>query len=185
MLTLASVSFRSLVAELAGSDAQDAVVGAVNGIVKEIMVEQGYGKNQLVDLEKDATGAVTAVSTNVAAVNMLASEILTRAADMTAREVIHVGIPLGNLTGIALFLNRGPSVPVDVVMLSSSMADFRSELSDAGINQTRHRILLDLHVDVSLLMPWRTVSTWVDTEVLVSETVIVGKVPNSYMNWEN
>ena len=56
-------------------------------------------------------------------------------------------------------------------------------MSTAGINQTRHQILLDLDVEVSLLMPWLTVSSQVQTELLVSETVIVGHVPESYMRW--
>ena len=70
-------------------------------------------------------------------------------------------------------------------MLSSSTASFRSELTAAGINQTRHQIFLELNVQLSFLLPWRDMDTSVQTEVLVSETVIVGKVPASYMNWEN
>jgi len=101
----------------------------------------------------------------------------------TSEEKLTVGIPLGNLMGSTLLSGKGPSIPVQLVMLSSSVAGFRSELTSAGINQTRHQILLDLNVAVSLLMPWRTVGTEVNTEILVSETVIVGKVPENYLNW--
>lgn len=177
--------FRSLVTELAVSDAQDAVVSAVNAVVKTIMLDEGFGSEQLVTLEKDTSGNVTAVTTNVAAVNILASNILEQAVSLTEESVITVGIPLGNLMGNALLLNKGPDIHVNVIMLSSSMAGFRSELTSAGINQTRHQILLDLNVGISLLMPWRAIETSVNTEVLVSETVIVGEVPESYLNWEN
>ena len=177
--------FRSLVTELAVSDAQDAVVSAVNAVVKTIMLDEGFGSEQLVTLEKDTSGNVTAVTTNVAAVNILASNILEQAVSLTEESVITVGIPLGNLMGNALVLNKGPDIHVNVIMLSSSMAGFRSELTSAGINQTRHQILLDLNVGISLLMPWRAIETSVNTEVLVSETVIVGEVPESYLNWEN
>lgn len=176
---------RSLITELAVSSAQDVVVTSVNAIVKDIMTDDGFDGSSLVSLEKDGDGSVTAVTTNVAAVNTLATEILERAVAQTAERDISVSIPLGNLTGSALLMSKGPSISVDVVMLSSSMAGFRSELTSAGINQTRHQIILDLNVRVSLLMPWRTIGASVDTEVLVSETVIVGDVPNSYMNWEN
>ncbi len=180
-----SLAFRSLVTELAVSSAQDAVVMAVNSIVKDIMTDRDFDPSGLVSLERSADGSVAAVTTNVAAVNMLAAQVLERAVEQTSENTISVGIPLGNLLGSTLLLGKGPSIPVQLVMLSSSVAGFRSELTTAGINQTRHQILLDLNVQVSLLMPWRTVGTSVDTEILVSETVIVGEVPESYLNWTN
>lgn len=189
MLILAAIItvtliFRSLVTELAVSDARDAVVTTINAVVKNIMHSEGFSAEQLVTLERDSEGNITAVSTNVAAVNVLASDILEQAVSLTEESVITVGIPVGNLLGSALLLNKGPDIHVNVIMLSSSMAGFRSELVSAGINQTRHQILLDMDVQISLLMPWRALETSVNTEVLVSETVIVGDVPNSYLNWE-
>lgn len=177
--------FRGLVTELAVSDAQDAVVITVNNIVKDIMQGEEFSSGRLISLEKDSGGNITAVTTNVSAINILEAEILEAVVRETSETVIVVEIPVGNLTGSALLLNRGPKVPVEVILLSSSMGGFRSELTAAGINQTRHQILLDLEVQLSLLMPWRTIDTSVITEILVSETVIVGKVPESYLNWEN
>lgn len=179
-----SLLFRSLVTELAASDARDLVITAVNTIVKDIMQDDRFSEDGLVLLEKDAAGNVTAITTNVAAVNTLAAEVLERAVSLTQENVITVGVPLGNLTGSTLLLNKGPNIEVNVIMLSSSMGGFRSELTGAGINQTRHQILLDLDMEITLLMPWRTIDTSVTTEVLVSETVIVGEVPESYLNWE-
>ena len=182
-LLAGSLAFRSLVTELAVSSAQDAVILSVNAIVKDIMLDGGFDASGLVVLEREADGSVSAVKTNVAAVNMLAAQVLERAVSQTAEQKISVGIPVGNLVGSTLLSGKGPKIPVELMMLSSSVAGFRSELTTAGINQTRHQILLELNIAVSLLMPWRTVSTQVDTEILVSETVIVGKVPESYWNW--
>ena len=177
------LAFRSLVTELAVSAARDAVILAVNSVVQDVMTEPGFDPAGLVSLERDAAGEIAAVSTNVAAVNTLAARVLELAVERTAQDIVTVEIPLGNLTGATLLLGKGPVLPVRVIMLSSSVAGFRSEMSTAGINQTRHQILLDLDVEVSLLMPWRTVSSQVQTELLVSETVIVGHVPESYMRW--
>lgn len=182
-ITTGGLAFRSLVTELAVSSAQDEVILAVNDIVKEIMLDGDFDAAGLVKLERGSDGSVSAVTTNVVAVNMLAARVLERAVAQTAEEKITIGIPLGNLMGSTLLSGKGPSIPVQLVMLSSSVAGFRSELTSAGINQTRHQILLDLNVAVSLLMPWRTVGTEVNMEILVSETVIVGKVPESYLNW--
>ncbi|MCD8117361.1 MAG: sporulation protein YunB [Oscillospiraceae bacterium] len=182
---IGSLIFRDLVTELAASAAGDAVTAAVNAIVKDVMTDGAFGADSLVTLERDEAGDVTAVTANVAAINTLAAEVLTRAEERTSQDVITVSVPLGSLTGSVLFAGRGPDIKVDVLMLSSSSSGFRSELSAAGINQTRHQLYLDLTVAISLLLPWQTVSTSVDTEILVSETVIVGDVPESYVNWEN
>ena len=103
---------------------------------------------------------------------------------LTEQEDLQVRIPVANLLGSAMLMNRGPAVEVDVLMLSSSSAGFRSEITSAGINQTRHQLFLDLDVQLSFLLPWRDMDTSVQTEILISETVIVGKVPDSYLNWE-
>ena len=171
------LAYRSLVTELAVSTATDVITQSVNAIVKDLMAERGA---DFVTLQTDADGAVTAVTTNVAAVNALAAEALARTVDATADNDLAITVPVGNVLGVPVF-----SVPARVKMLSSSRADFRSELTGAGINQTRHRVVLELSVDASLFMPWRIVSASAETEILISETVIVGDVPRSYWNWEN
>lgn len=181
----AGVVLRSMVTEYAASAAKDAVVTAVNDIVKDVLSEPAYSGSGLVELERDASGRITAVQADVVAVNSLAAEVLSRTVEQTAQEELTVSIPVANLLGSTLFMNRGPSIPVQVTMLSSSTASFRSELTGAGINQTRHQIFLELNVQLSFLLPWRDMDTSVQTEILVSETVIVGQVPASYMNWEN
>lgn len=177
-------ALRSMVTEYAASAARDQVVSKVNDIVKELMTDAAFQGESLVTLERDENGSVTAISANVPAVNLLASQVLSRAVAETEQENIVVDIPLANLFGSALFMNRGPSIPVHVAVLGSSRAGFRSEMTAAGINQTRHQLFLDLDVQLSFLMPWRDMDTSVQTQILVSETVIVGKVPESYMNWE-
>lgn len=181
----AGIVLRSMVTEYAASAARDAVVISVNDIVKDVMTEPDFDSDGLVSLERDSQGNITAARADVAAINRLAAEVLSRTVAETEQETLTVEIPIANLLGSALLMNRGPSIPVQVTMLSSSKAGFRSELTSAGINQTRHRIFLELDVQLSFLLPWRDMDTSVQTEILVSETVIVGRVPDSYMNWEN
>lgn len=179
-----SGTLRRMVTDYAVSAARDEVVKKVNAIVQDVMADPDFVGKSLVDLERDESGAVTAIAANAAAINALSAEVLSRAVEATEQEAIRIEIPVMNLLGSALFMNHGPSVGVDVTMLSSSTAGFRSELTAAGINQTRHQIFLELDVQLSFLMPWRGMETSVQTEILVSETVIVGQVPGSYMNWE-
>ena len=89
---------------------------------------------------------------------------------------------MGNLLGSTLLLGRGPLVPVEITMLTSSRVDLKNELISAGINQTKHQIKLDVVIDIDVILPWSTVSTRVDSEILVAETVVVGRVPETYFN---
>lgn len=184
-LLVGAIYLRSLVTDLAVSDAQDMAVAAVNDVVKKTLTEGNYSYADLVRLEKDESGAVTAVTTDIAAINALAADISSGVAGQTEKSIIEVKVPLGNLTGSSILMDKGPEIPVSVITLASSFAGFRSDLSGAGINQTRHQIILELQINLSLLLPWRTVNTTVDSEVLVAETIIVGEVPQSYLNLEN
>ena len=97
---------------------------------------------------------------------------------------LSLAIPIGNLLGSSLLLGRGFDIPVDITMLSSSRVDFKNDLISAGINQTKHQMKLDVVIDIDVIMPWRTVSTQVVSEILIAETVIVGKVPQTYLDME-
>lgn len=177
-----SLYLRSLATELAVSLAQDKVVATVNDIIKSRMgtAEGDYG--ELVNLEKDETGEVCAVTTNVVAINKLSSNILTDVVDATKDHELEIGIPIGSLTGSTLLLSRGPEIRVKIEVLSSTFTGFRSDLSTIGINQTRHQILMQLREDITLIMPWRTVNTSVTNEIPIADTIIVGQVPQSYLS---
>ena len=91
-----------------------------------------------------------------------------------------LSIPIGTLTGSSLLAGRGPTVKVKMQSVGSTTASFRNTFSSAGINQTRHQILLDVTVSVSILLPGFRTSTKVSNEISVAETVIVGSVPENY-----
>ena len=93
-------------------------------------------------------------------------------------------VPLGNLTGVSLLMGRGPGVPVEIIMMTSSRVEFRNNVVTAGINQTKHQIDLEVIVDIDILIPWGTESTQVVTEVMISDVVVVGKVPDTYLSMQ-
>ena len=93
-------------------------------------------------------------------------------------------VPLGNLTGVSLLMGRGPGVPVEIIMMTSSRVEFRNNVVTAGINQTKHQIDLEVIVDIDILIPWGTESAQVVTEVMISDVVVVGKVPGTYLSMQ-
>lgn len=153
------------------------VVAAVNDAVDSGRIDY----EQLVDFDKDAEGHVTALRSNMAAFNRLqasiADDILQRMAEVSSTDL---AIPIGTLTGSPLLAGRGPCLRVRMQSVGTATARFDNQFSSAGINQTRHRIILDVDVHVSILLPGLTTYTKVSNEISVAETVIVGGVPETY-----
>ena len=172
-----------LVRDLAVTRARNAVSAAVQAAVAARM-EAGELAD-LVRLEKDEAGLVAAAVTDVGRLNALQAAL---AADVIAylREpgTADLGIPLGNLMPTPLFSGLGPRLPVRILSVSDAEVRLRSRFSSAGINQTLHRLLLELSARVRVLIPAGTVETAVWVSVPVSETVIVGRVPDSYTYFE-
>ena len=79
-------------------------------------------------------------------------------------------------------MGRGPKVPLKIIVLTSSRVEFNNSIVTAGINQTKHQINLEVIVDVEILVPWGSETSQVVTEVLIADTVVVGQVPQTYLN---
>jgi sporulation protein YunB len=177
---------RDFLNEVAGSmaisDAKDLVTSTVNETVLEILGSGDYDYNYFVNIQKDAEGSVTALSANMPRINAFSSEILKHVINATVTAPLSEGIPLGTLIGSPLTLGRGPKIPVKVVVLTSSYSDFKNELTSVGINQSKHQIILQLRVEIDILLPWKVHSDEVDCEVLIAETIIVGRVPETYLS---
>ena len=185
VLIVLALFFRRLSIQIAVSDAVDIVNSAVNDAVSEIISEGGYDFNYFVNLSKDESGNITAISSNMSHINSLSTEILERVMETADDGSIDVGIPLGNLLGINLLTGTGPEINVEVVMLTSSKTDFKSIIQSAGINQSEYQLMLEVTIDIDVMVPWATESATTVTEVLIADTVIVGNVPETYLNLEN
>ena len=185
-ITIASsVLVSDLASKMAVSDATDIVTKTVNDSINEVIGGDIYGFDYFVDLEKDANGGVSAIKSNMAHVNKLSTDILNSVIASTDNGVINIKIPAGNLTGLNILLNKGPDIKAEIIMLTSSRVDFRNEVTACGINQAKYQLVLEVTIDIDILVPWGTQSASTVTEVIVADTVIVGKVPNTYMNMEN
>ena len=153
----------------------------VSAAVNEAVENGDIDYQNFVIFEKDETGHITALRSNVAEVNhmqgQITDEILHRLSEVATSEL---EIPLGTLTGSALLAERGPSLFVRMQAVGSASAAFRNQFTAAGINQTRHQIFLDVDVYMSILLPGMKTSTRVSNEIAVAETVIVGGVPDTY-----
>jgi len=181
VLFIAAAQMRPMLASLAGTRVSNAVTGVVSDAVYEAIEDGELQYDGLVSFEKDNEGKITAVYSNMAAFNHLQAEILNRVLErmdqVSARDL---AIPIGSLTGSALLAGRGPRISVRMESVGSSEAHFRNAFTSAGINQTKHQIILTVDVYVSILLPGFTTATKVSNSFIVAETVIVGAVPDTY-----
>lgn len=181
-LAAVSIFLKDLSSQIAVSDASDIVTVQINNAISNIMAEQDYSGDYFVSFEKNAAGEVTAISSNMARINALSAEILHRVVGATENRTIEIGVPAGNLTGVSLLMGRGPNIPVQIIVLTSSRVEFNNSIVTAGINQTKHQINLEVIVDIDILVPWGTESAQVVTEILIADTIVVGQVPDTYFN---
>lgn len=173
--------FRAVSSAIAVSDAEDCVVDRVNQAVLDMTGTGEYSYDYFVSLSKDDAGRVVSLNTNMSRINAFSSELLYRVARPES-ENIQVTLPLGNLAGSSMLMGKGPDVTVNMMMFTSAYTTFQSELAAAGINQTEHRLTLHVIVNIDVLVPWGRLTTETDTEVIIAETVILGEVPNLYVN---
>ncbi|MBQ9647898.1 MAG: sporulation protein YunB [Oscillospiraceae bacterium] len=184
LLVLALVAMshlKPILTSLATARVANTVTRIVTAAVNETVYEGDVDYDQLISLEKDNEGRIVAVKSDMAEFNRLQSAILVnvleRMSDVDTREL---SIPVGTLTGSPLLAGRGPEIRVRMQSVGSPSAHFENAFTDAGINQTRHRIMLVVDVSVGILLPGFSTATRVSNSFNVAETVIVGSVPESY-----
>ena len=168
----AVLHMRPIIVSLATARVSNAVNRIVVDAVRDAIDSGQVNYDVLIHLEKDETGRVAALESNMAAFNRLrsqiADEILRRLSEVSTSEL---SIPVGTLTGSTLLAGRGPCIRVRMQAVGSADASLRNAFSAAGINQTRHRILIEVHAGFRILTPFGGEDR---------EIVIVGSVPETY-----
>ena len=189
VLTLAGAVFMLLrgqyhdvAASLARTQVMNVTSDLINDAIDRQIEEGSIAYDRMVYFEKDLDGRITALKTNMGLVNRLKTDTLNRINDeIMALDSDHIGIPLGSLFLPELLAGKGPRINVRVLSIRNSEADFESRFSEAGINQTLHQLTLVVSVDVAVLVLGKTEHFTVESEVVVAETVIVGTVPETYL----
>lgn len=154
---------------------------ALYEVMTDTVYENRAEYENLVQLERDAEQAVTALRTDGITASHLKIQIARAVHEALDKlEKSEVKIPLGTLLGTDLFIGRGPTIKVGVSGLGNVKADFISAFSDAGINQTRHQMILEVNADIRILTGLGSVDTVASSQIVVADTVIVGHVPEQY-----
>ena len=181
LLTLRS-KYRYVIRDLAQTSVMNTTSDLTNDAIAKQIAAGNIAYDRIVYFEKDLDGRITALKTNMSEVNRLKTDVLNIINDeIMALDNSDIGVPLGSLFLPELFSGRGPAIPVHILSIRNSDASFVSSFSQAGINQTLHRLNMEVSIDVAVLVLGETSSFTISSEVVVAETIIVGQVPNTYL----
>ena len=174
--------YREIIQELAETQVKNTTSDLTNDAIAKQIADGVIQYDRIVFFEKDLDGRITALKTNMSEINRLKTDILNIINDeILALDTSDIGIPLGSFFLPELLSGRGPVIPVNVLSIRNSDAAFSSNFVQAGINQTLHQLIMLVSVDVSVLTLGHTSSFTITSEVVIAETVIVGSVPNTFL----
>jgi len=174
--------YRDIIRELAETQVKNTTSDLTNDAIAKQIADGIIQYDRIVFFEKDLDGRITALKTNMSEVNRLKTDILNIINDeILALDTSDIGIPLGSLFLPELLSGKGPVIPVHILSIRNSDASFSSNFVQAGINQTLHQLIMLVSVDVAILVLGQTGSFTITSEVVVAETVIVGDVPNTFL----
>ena len=171
-----------VVRSLARTQVTNTASDLINDAILAQIMEGQIQYDRIVYFEKDLNGRITALKTNMAEVNRLKTETLNLINDeIMAEDTEDLGVAIGSLILPEFFSGKGPSIPVRILAIRNSDANFQSEFTEAGINQILQQLRMDVIVDVTILVLGQTETFTVSSQMVVAETIIVGDVPATYL----
>ena len=155
----------------------DAVtVQAVSRGVADVVNTDTY--SSLTDIRRDNNGTITSINADALKMNLLAMQVSTRAQEyLTACATQGIPVPLGTFSGVPFWVGRGMPIKLNLQLVGAVNCNFESEFNSAGINQTEHKITLRSYATVDIILPLYTKRANVVIEMLFSDSIIVGEVP--------
>jgi len=142
---------------------------------------KNYRYSDFIVIHKDDTGKILMLESNMKNINIVISDVANRiqvSIDNAKEE--YVNMSLGSFTGINMLSGSGFKVPIKISTIGNVKTDVRSEFKSQGINQTLHRLYLQIESEISILTPFDTISESITNQLILAENIIVGEIPETY-----
>ena len=176
------MNLKPVILSMAEAKARVMAVEAVNNAAYEVMRER-VSYNDLIIVVMDEAGRVSMLQADTMRMNELGTRTaLVAQRNLDSLAATGIRIPIGSATGSRLLAGSGPSITVNLVPMGSVTAEFVSEFTSAGINQTRHRIYLKMNTVVRMVIPTGAGQAQVSAYVPIAESIIVGQVPQTFVD---
>lgn len=186
-MTIYLAEFRLLpiLGTIALSEAEDLVTLATSKAITDALAESGTKYEDIVSLARNEAGDILAIETDIVKINLLQVDLSAKVVSNLGFSDITIGVPLGNAFSDTVLTGVGPEYKFKVLATTSVYPRLENIFTDAGINQTRHQIMLRLTVPVTVVSPGRMKNNSITVSVCIAETIIVGKVPDAYTTVNN
>ncbi|MCL2556462.1 MAG: sporulation protein YunB [Firmicutes bacterium] len=161
---------------------------AINEAAEVILLESGHDNDDLVEVIRNNEGNIEMLRVNTVALNLMAM----RVANLSQQRLADLGeqglrVPIGTLSGLTFLAGRGPDFNIRAYPVGAVDISFATQFISAGINQTRHKIMLNVDTEMSVILPGvQTFET--RTELILVDSIIVGQIPDTVLNmgmWDN
>lgn len=142
-----------------------------------------YKYSDFIVIHKDENGNILMLESNMKNINIVISDVAYRiqnSINHTKEE--DITISLGSFTGVSILSGRGYKVPIRISTIGNVKTDVRSEFKAQGINQTLHRLYLQIDCEISILTPFNTINESISNQLIIAENIIVGDIPDAYYN---
>lgn len=176
---------------MAESRAKNIASEAVNDAIQDVLCEKDIRYENLVQMTTNDSGIITSVTVDSVKMNQLCAEIRGNITDtLNSLGEKTVPIPIGSLTGIDILTGKGPRLNIVITLSGSATTKIINDFQTAGINQTRHQMILEVQTKIYAITQNGNISTEISNSIVVAETVIVGEVPEIYSDgsddlWQN
>ncbi len=155
---------------------------AVNLAVSNV-VNRTLSYDSLIDVTYNTNGEIAAFSANQYEINAITREIVKETQfQMNTLGEDGLKINIGTFSGIPFFIGRGPAINLRLMPIGDVTSRFDSEFNSVGINMTKHTLFLYISVHISIVMPVQSYDVYSTNQVMLAESIIVGKVPEVYLN---
>lgn len=178
---LVDMRVRPIIEKTAAYQSKVLATRIINDTVYSELENSDYSYEDLVTVTYNSDNTVSAIESNMVSINKIKARVTKSVNDELIKIDQHdLSLALGTVSGFTSLYNQGPLIPVKVQPEGYVETALISAFQSAGINQTLHRILLTVNVDISAIIPGYTASATVETTFVIAETVIVGDVPGAY-----
>lgn len=176
---------KPIVMALCDSEARMIATDTINGTIRDEFGNK-ISYDDLMTIKTDKDGNVVMIQANTVELNRIGSEIALSVQKRIRDTGVRGGrIPVGALFKNDLIAYYGPKIKFNMKPVGSVVTSYRSEFQAAGINQTRHIVYLDIAANIQVIIPTGRNSISVTSNIPIAESIIVGKVPNTYAEFGN
>ncbi|MBR7159439.1 MAG: sporulation protein YunB [Clostridia bacterium] len=181
ILSYFATNVSPIITKLTSSKIKSISLRALSVAVTSVISEE-ITYEDLMGVIRNSEGEVRVMQAHTDKINLLARQISAKANEnIKNAQLDYVTIPIGAFSGSMLLSGLGPEIHIKVVPITNINCDYISEFSSAGVNQTLHKIYVNLRATIQLVIP-TIKEIEVNSKVLISECLIVGKIPNTYLN---